>query len=389
MREPRIYLDHAATTPVRTEVREAMAPFLGDAFGNPSSLHAEGRAAREALETAREDVREALGARGFRLAFTGGGTEADNTALLGVLLASDGGQAPRAHLVTSAVEHPAVLRALPFLERLGYEATVAPVDGDGRLRPATVLSALRPETRLVSVIAGQNEVGTIEPIAEIGEAVRSRGIAFHTDAVQLLGKSALDLARLPVDLLTVSAHKVGGPKGVGALLVREGIPFEPLLRGGEQEGGLRAGTEGVAQAVGFARAVELAVEELPREAPRLAGLRDRLRMGIEKTIPDARINTPPKGVLPHILNATFTRVNGESLLKLLDELGVAVSTGSACNTGARKPSHVLEAMGRRPEEIRASIRFSLGRSTGEWEVDDAVRRLGRAVGQLRRIAPSN
>src|SRR5262245_31487510 len=180
MREPRIYLDHAATTPVRTEVRAAMAPFLGDAFGNPSSLHAEGRAAREALETAREDVREALGARDFRIAFTGGGTEADNAALLGVLLASGGGTGSRPHLVTSAVEHPAVLRALPLLERLGFSATVAPVDGEGRLRAAAVLSALRPETRLVSVIAGQNEVGTLEPIAEIGEVVRSRGIAFHT-----------------------------------------------------------------------------------------------------------------------------------------------------------------------------------------------------------------
>jgi cysteine desulfurase len=388
--EPRIYLDHAATTPLRDEVREAMAPYLAERYGNPSSLHAEGRAAREALEGARESLRRVLKGSSFRLVFTGGGTEADNAALLGTLLGStvslEGSAA--GHAVTSGVEHPAVLNGFTLAERLGFSLSVVEVDGDGRVDPAAVERALCPGTRLVSVMAANNEVGTLQPILEIGSLCRARSIPFHTDAVQLLGKGVLDLSELPVDLVTLSAHKVQGPKGVGALLVREGLPFAPILRGGGQESGLRAGTEPVAQAVGFARAVELAEAERPAEAPRLASLRERLRRGIEMTIAGARINTPRKGVLPGILNVSFDGVNGESLLKLLDHLQVAVSTGSACNTGAKKPSHVLQAMGRSAREVRGSIRFSLGRDTGELSIDAALRRLGRAVGELRRISPA-
>jgi cysteine desulfurase len=265
---------------------------------------------------------------------------------------------------------------------------VVAVDADGRVDPGAVERALRPDTRLISVMAANNEVGTLQPVAEIGALARSRGIAFHSDCIQLLGKGPLALDELPLDLVALSAHKVHGPQGAGALLVREGLPFEPMLRGGPQEDGLRAGTEAVAQAVGFARAVELAEEERPAEVERLRALRDRLRRGIEVTIPGVRFNTPLKGSLPHILSASFEGVNGESLLLALDRLEVAVSTGSACNVGKEKPSHVLEAMGRSPREVRGSIRFSLGRSTGEWETDAALRRLGQAVGALRRLAPT-
>jgi cysteine desulfurase len=382
MAEPRIYLDHAATTPIRPEVEEAMAPFFSERFGNPSSLHAEGRAAREALEGARESIRAALGARGFRLAFTGGGTEADNASILGVLLAGEGG----GHAVTSRVEHSAVLNAMELARRLGWRTTTVEVDRKGRIDPRAVEEALRPDTRLISIMAANNEVGVIEPIAEIGDLARARDISLHTDAVQLVGKAPCDLDSLPVDLVSLSAHKVYGPKGVGALLVREGVEIDPLLRGGPQEDGLRAGTQAVAGAVGFARAVELAVAEEPRERPRLLALRERLRRGLEVTVPDLRFNTPEEGALPGILNVSFSGVNGEALLERLDRLSVSVSTGSACNAAARKSSHVLEAMGLSPEEVRGSIRFSLGRSTGEWEIDAAIRRVVRAVGDLRRIA---
>jgi cysteine desulfurase len=382
MAEPRIYLDHAATTPIRPEVEEAMAPFFSERFGNPSSLHAEGRAAREALEGARESIRAALGARGFRLAFTGGGTEADNASILGVLLAGEGG----GHAVTSRVEHSAVLNAMELARRLGWRTTTVEVDRKGRIDPRAVEEALRPDTRLISIMAANNEVGVIEPIAEIGDLARARDISLHTDAVQLVGKAPCDLDSLPVDLVSLSAHKVYGPKGVGALLVREGVEIDPLLRGGPQEDGLRAGTQAVAGAVGFARAVELAVAEEPRERPRLLALRERLRRGLEVTVPDLRFNTPEEGALPGILNVSFSGVNGEALLERLDRLSVSVSTGSACNAAARKSSHVLEAMGLTPEEVRGSIRFSLGRATGEWEIDAAIRRVVRAVGDLRRIA---
>jgi len=382
MEERRIYLDHAATTPVRPEVEEAMAPFASERFGNPSSLHAEGRAALEALEAARESIRTALGARGFRLAFTGGGTEADNAAILGVLLAGEGG----GHAVTSRVEHSAVLNAMELVRRLGWRSTTVEVDGGGRIDPRAVEEGLRPDTRLISIMAANNEVGTLQPLREIGEIARARDIPLHTDAIQLVGKAPCALDSLPVDLVSLSAHKVYGPKGVGALLVREEVEIDPLLRGGAQESGLRAGTQSVAGAVGFARAVELAVAEEPGEGRRLLAIRQRLRRGLEATVGDLRFNTPEEGALPGTLNVSFRGVNGEALLERLDRLGVSVSTGSACNTAARKPSHVLEAMGLSPEEVRGSIRFSLGRSTGEEEIDAAIRRVGRAVGDLRRIA---
>ncbi len=385
----RIYLDHAATTPVRPEVRAAMAPYLGDRFGNPSSLHGEGRAAREALESARDAMRSALGARDCRVVFTGGGTESDNAAILGTLLArlAEGASPAELHVVASAVEHAAVLGALEVANRWGVSHTLVAVDGEGRVDPSDVLAALRPGTALVSVMAVNNETGTIEPIRQIGDRVRARGVTFHTDAIQLLGKGAVDIADLPADIVTLSAHKICGPKGVGALVVRDGVALEGLVRGGAQERGLRGGTESVAGAVGFAEATRLAVEELAVEAPRLDAMRRRLRDSILRSIDETRCNTPDDGAAPHILSVAFDGVEGESLLRRLDDLGVAVSTGSACNVGARKPSHVLAAMGFEPARIRGTLRFSLGRTTREEEVGEVTARVEDAVRRLRSIAP--
>ncbi len=392
MLSKRFYLDHAASAPLRSEVQEAMEASRAACGGNPSSLHAEGRAAREALEAARDAIARALNARGFRVVFTSGGTEADNAAVLGTLLAA-AEEAPRAgggalHAVASAVEHPAVLNGLFWGRRMGFESTLVGVDAEGRVDPHDVESALRPSTRLISVMTANNEVGTIQPIAEIGEIARRRGIALHTDAVQALGQLPLDLAEMPADIVTFSAHKIHGPIGVGALCVREGTRFEGLQKGGAQENGLRAGTEAVALAVGMARAVELAHAEREGEAARLAALRERLWQGIRDIACKARRNTPARGVLPHILNVSFAGANGESLLKALDRLGVAVSTGSACNTGSQKPSHVLEAMGRSEEAVRGSIRFSLGRENDEPAIDGALSAIEEALDKLGRIAGS-
>ncbi len=389
----RIYVDHAATTPVREEVADAMLPFLGERFGNPSSLHAEGVEAREAVEAAREAIRKASGASLFDLVFCAGGTEADNTALAGVLLAERGkareeSRRPRLHVVTSAVEHSAVLHAIPFLEELGASVTVVGVDGEGRVDPRAVEAALRSDTRVVSVMAANNETGTLEPIAEIGRLTRARGVVMHADAVQLLGKAPLRLDALPVDLVSVSSHKIHGPKGVAGLFVRKGTPLESLLRGGSQEGGLRAGTENVAAAVGFALAVELAEAEREDLMPRLERLRDLLRREIPRRFPDALVNTPASGALATILNVSFPWIEGESLVRLLDAHGVAASTGSACNVGAKKPSHVLAAMGRSDREVRGSLRLSLGRGNSEAELDSILYALERAVRQLEGIAPA-
>jgi cysteine desulfurase len=380
----RVYLDHAATTPIRDEVLEAMRRAHAEYSGNPSSLHGEGKRAREALEGARGKIREALAARGFHLHFTSGGTEADNLAVLGAVLAARG---RRPHVIASAVEHAAVLATAPVVERLGGELTLVPVDRDGRVSPAAVEAALRSETVLVSVMAANNEVGTLEPVAEIGRLARSRGVLFHTDAVQLLGKVSLASGDVPADLVTISSHKIGGPKGIAGLFVREGVRIEGLIRGGEQEDGLRAGTENVAAAVGFAGAVTAACAELGDLVGQLEPLRDRLRAGIAARFPSAAFNTPECGALPTILGVSFPGVEGEALVGLLDWHGVAASTGSACNAGARKASHVLRAMGRSDAEIRGSVRFSFGRSNRAEDIPRVLEALGRSVGQLERIAP--
>lgn len=388
----RIYLDHAATTPVRAEVREAMAPFLAARFGNASSLHAEGRDARDALEEARAGIVGTTRAGAFDFVFVGSGTEADNSALVGAVLAhldASGAQGRGGfHLVTGAMEHPAVLEARGLVEALGGEVTTVPVGHDGRVDPAVVESALRDDTRLISIMAVNNETGAIQDYETIGELARERGILFHTDAVQLCGKLPLELDRLPVDLVSISGHKIGGPKGVAGLFVRRGAPWRAYLRGGSQEGGLRAGTENVAAAAGMACAVRLAEKERPGEMSRLASLRDGIRQGLLERLPGLRINGPPDHGVATILSVSFPGVEGESLVKLLDALGVAVSTGSACSIGARKPSHVLKAMGLTERQIRGSIRFSLGRQNREEDLEPILDRVTEAVERLRRLAPA-
>jgi cysteine desulfurase len=378
-----IYLDHAATTPLRPEARAAMEPFLDGTFGNPSSIHAAGQAARRALDAARDTIARALGARGEEIVFTSGGTEADNLALSGVFLAE---RSRRPHLVTAATEHHAVLDTCRFLESLGAEVTYLPVDGRGRVDPADVRRALRPETCLVSIMAANNEIGTLAPIAEIAAITRAAGVPFHTDAVQSVGSLPIDVETLDVDLLSLSAHKFGGSKGVGALYVRRGTRLEPLLHGGGQERERRAGTENVAGIAGMARALELAAAEMAAEIPRLAALRDRLLAGLRATVGDLDLNGPEEDRLPNNLNVAFRGIESEVMLLNLDLEGVAASAGSACTAGSLDPSHVLTALGHPPDRVNSSIRFSLGRATTEAEIDETVAIVARIAQRIRRSA---
>jgi len=393
-----IYLDHAATTPVRPEVVEAMAPFYAETFANPSSLHLPGQKARRALEEARETVASCLGAGPDEIVFTSGGTESDNLALRGALSG-----AGRKRLITSSVEHSAVLNCCRALEAEGVETIYLPVDGGGAVKMETLEESLasRLETGrkvdLVSVMLGNNETGALQPVKEIAAALRGKGIPLHTDAVQAFGKMEVAVDALGVDLLSISAHKFNGPKGVGALYIRRGTQLSPVLLGGRQERALRAGTENVPAIVGLAKAMELARSELPDSAARLAALRDRLERGILDRLPGARLNgdaapsghgTPavPGRRLPHILNIAFEGVEGDALLLALDVRGIAASTGSACNAGSLEGSHVLKAMGVEPALARGSIRFSLGRGNTDEEMDRTADALCEIVPQLRRAA---
>jgi cysteine desulfurase len=376
-----IYLDHAATTPLRPEAREAMEPFLGGVYGNPSSLHAVGQEARRALDDARDRVAAALGARAEEVVFTSGGTEADNMALVGRFLTE---RERRPHLVTVATEHHAVLDACRFLEGLGAEVTLLPVDGEGSVDPDDVRRALTSRTGLVSVMHANNEIGTVSPLAEIAAITREAGVPLHTDAVQTVGALPLDLATLGVDLLSLSAHKFYGPKGAGALLVRRGTRLQPLQQGGGQERGRRAGTENLAGIVGMARALELALAEREAEAARQAALRDRLIGGIRAVVPDVLLNGHPTRRLPNNANLAFPGLEAEVLLLNLDLEGVAASAGSACTAGSLEPSHVVQALGRPPEIVRGSLRLTLGQGTTAEEIDIVIDRLGGIVSRLRR-----
>jgi cysteine desulfurase len=333
-----IYLDHAATTPLHPEARRAMEPLLAGAYGNPSSLHAAGQEARRALDEARDRIAAALGVRADEMTFTSGGTEADNLALTGVFLAE---RARRPHLVTVATEHHAVLDTCRFLETLGAEITILPVDGDGRVDPDEVRRALGTRTALVSVMHANNEIGTVAPLAEIAAITRAAGVPLHTDAVQTAGTFPLDVGGLGVDLLSLSAHKFYGPKGIGALVVRRGVGLKPLLYGGSQERGRRAGTQNVAGIVGMARALDVALADREREAARQAALRDRLIGGVLASVPGAMLNGHPTRRLPNNVNLAFTGVDAEMLLVNLDLAGICASAGSACTAGSLEPSHVL------------------------------------------------
>jgi cysteine desulfurase len=382
---PRIYFDNAATSPIDPRVLEAMQPCLQQGWGNPSSLYAEGRQAREAVDRARAQVAALVGAEPDEIVFTSGGTEADNLALAGVMLAGEPGAS---HLVTSAIEHPAILACCRQLERWGVEVTRLPVDGEGLLDPADLAAALRPETRLVSIMAANNVVGTIQPIAELAQIAHRHGALMHTDAVQAAGKVAFDVRTQPIDLLSISGHKLHGPKGVGALFVRKGIELWPLLPGGGQEQGRRSGTENVAGIVGLGRAAELAVAERSAEAARLVQIRDHLLEGIMARIAQAYLIGSRWRRLPGHLCLGFDGLEGEAikLLLELDEQGIAVSSGSACSAiHAGQPSHVLEAMGLDPLRARGSLRISLGRFNTIQEADRLLDVLPRAVASLRPI----
>lgn len=379
----RVYLDHNATTPVAPEVLEAMLPYFSQRFGNASSVHSFGREAKRALEDARETVAEAIGARASEIIFVGSGTEADNTALKGVAWAlRDRGR----HIVTSRVEHKAVLETCHFLERQGFEVTYVPVDRYGMVHPEAVREALRDDTILVSVMHANNEVGTVNPIAEIGALCRERGVLFHTDAVQSFCKLPFHVDELNVDLASFSGHKIYGPKGVGVLYARRGVRFEPLLHGGEHERNRRASTVNVAGAVGFARAVELAAGRLEQEVAHLTELRDRLWEGIRQRVEDVHLNGHPEKRLPGTLNVSFGGIEGESLLLSLDMKGVAASAGSACTSGSLSPSHVLDAMGVPLELARAAVRFSLGAGNTREDVDYTLEILPEIVQRLRALS---
>jgi len=377
-----IYLDHAATTPLRPEVLSAMLPYLTDHFGNPSSIHGEGRRARQGLDEARETIAGILGTKPREVVFTSGGSESDNLALKGAAWAAS---ARGRHIVTSSIEHKAVMHTCAVLERSGFSVTYLPVDRYGRVDPADVDAAITDHTTVVSIMYASNEVGTLQPIAEIGAICRQRRVVFHTDAVQAGGMLPLDVDALGVDLLSLSAHKVYGPKGVGALFVRQGTSLVPQMQGGAQERQRRAGTENVAGIVGFARALELAQGDRPArdaENARLAGLRDRLATGIT-AIDGVELSGHPTERLANSASFLVAAVEGGDLVAGLDLEGVAASTGSACTTGSTEPSHVLLAMGISAERAHGSLRMTAGRDTSVGDADRAVEAVRTVVARLR------
>jgi cysteine desulfurase len=375
----RIYADHAATTPVRNEVIAAMLPYLGTFGFNPSSLHAEGRASRGALDAARAAVAGLLGAKPREIVFTGGGSEADTLAIVGGARAA---RARGAHVVTTAVEHHAVLHATDVLRDEGFEVTVLPVDSAGRVDPAAFEAALRPDTVIASVMLANNELGTLQPIETLARIARSHGVLFHSDAVQAPGRVPLDVGALGVDLLSLSAHKFYGPKGVGALYVRAGTALAPLIVGGGQEHGLRAGTENVAGIVGFAHAFGLASAELPVESVRLRELRDRFEAGCAE-IPGVRINAREADRLPNVSSIAFADIDAATFLVRLDLEGVAASAGSACAAGSTEPSHVLAALDVPGWARFGTLRFSFGKLTGEQDVERLLAVLPGIVSSVR------
>lgn len=375
-----VYLDHAATTPVHPDVREAMLPFLGSEFGNPSSIHRFGRDVRAAIDEARDAVATGLNTEAKRIVFTSGGTEADNLAVIGAAVANrDKGQ----HVITTAVEHHAVLEACHYLEEIGFNLTYVPVDETGLVHVQTIQEAITDETTLISVMFGNNEVGTVQPIAEIGRLAREHGIILHTDAVQAFGVVPIDVSALPVDLLSVSAHKINGPKGVGALYVRQDVPFTPRLFGGSQERKRRPGTENVPGIVGFGKAVEIVQNELGDKGKTLFKLRQAMVDVWEASGIEFVINGNTHACLPHILNVSFIGVDTESMLMNLDLEGVACSSGSACTAGSLEVSHVLKAM-QLPEDVTASaVRFSFGLGNTVEEVQSAAETAVKIAKRLR------
>ena len=382
MRE--VYADHAATTPVAPEVVAAMAPFLAERFGNASSVHGRGQAAREAIEDARARVADLIGATPEEIVFMASGSEANNLALKGLL---QGATPERRRLVVSAIEHPSVLETARHLESRGFTLTIVPVGSDGIVEPERVQAVLGPDVALVSVMWVNNETGTIQPVAEIGRLARAAGARFHCDAVQAAGKLPIDVQAAGADLLSLAAHKLYGPPGAAALYVRRRTRLIPLVHGGHQERSRRAGTENLAALVGFGLAATRTAERLGSDEPRLlAALGERLLEGLVRAIPDTRLNGDPARRLATLVNLRFAGVDGEAALHELDQVGVTVSTGSACSAAAPGPSHVLTAMGLRPEDAHASVRFSLGTGSSTPDVERILEVTPPVIGRLRALA---
>ncbi|WXG40922.1 MAG: cysteine desulfurase NifS [Candidatus Freyarchaeum deiterrae] len=377
----RIYMDHAATTYVDPRVVQAMLPYFTEIFGNASSLHFFGREAKEALENSREVVAKALGASPDEVYFTSGGTESDNTAIKGVMYANRN----KNHVITSIIEHHAVLETCNYLQEQGFEATYLPVDKQGFVSLNHLEDSITDKTGLVTVMHANNEIGTIEPIKEIGKITKENDIYLHTDAVQSFGKIPTNVDDLNVDLLSISGHKIYGPKGVGVLYIREGVKIEPVQHGGGHERGMRSGTENVPGIVGLAKAVEIFQAEMKKESERLNGLRDKLIKGVSE-IDDSWLNGHPTKRLPNNANFSFGRLEGESLILRLDAKGIAASTGSACSSGSESPSHVLTAIGLTPEQANGSLRLTLGKRNTQEDVDYVLEVLPETISDLRKLS---
>jgi cysteine desulfurase len=380
----RVYMDHNATTPVDPAVLDAMLPFLSADYGNAASIHSFGQKARAAVESARDSVAALLGARPQEIIFTSGGTESDNHAIFGIVGAATG----PAHIITTAIEHEAVLNTCQALEKSGLAITYLPVDSAGLVDPEAVRRALRPETVLITVMHANNELGTIQPLEEIGKIAEQAGVYFHTDAVQSVGKIPVHVEQLGVDLLSLSGHKFYAPKGVGALYIRSGTRLRQLLYGGHHQRGFRPGTENVPGIAGLGKAADIAKKSLAETASHVEALRNRLERGLIERVPQARVNAAAAPRTPNTANILFPGLEGEALVIALDLKGLACSTGAACSSGAVEPSHVLTAIGLPPEEARASLRFSLGRHTTEADIEFALEIVPAAVAQLRELSPT-
>ena len=380
----KVYLDNAATTALSPRVLEAMLPYFTQYYGNPSSVHAFGREAKQGLDKARDQVAKALHCDPSEVIFTGCGTESDNTVLLGG--AQRYGNKGK-HIITTNVEHHAILHTCEYLEKQGYSVTYLPVDQDGLVTAEQVAAAIRPDTILVSIMFANNEVGTIMPIQEIGAVCKEKGVLFHTDAVQAVGHIPVDVQAMHIDMLSLSAHKFHGPKGVGALYCRKGIRLPSYIMGGAQERGRRAGTENVAGIVGLGAAIELATEQLEENRAKMTALRDRLMTGIQARISEVKLNGHPTNRLPNNVNFSFKYIEGESILLMLDMNGIAASSGSACTSGSLDPSHVLLALGLPHEIAHGSVRLTLGDETTEEDIDYTIDVLEKTVARLRAMSP--
>jgi len=377
-----IYLDNAASTPVHEKVIDEMIPYFKEQYGNPSSIHKYGRLAQMAIQNARKRIASLINADNIEILLTSGGTESNNTVFYGITHQNKG-----KHIITSSIEHDAILEPCKHLEAEGFQITYLPVDRHGLVNPEDVEKEISSDTCLISIMFANNEVGTIQPIKEIGEIANEKKVTFHTDAVQAVGKMPIDVKELKIDLLSMSSHKINGPKGVGVLYIRKGVKIDPLILGGGQENGLRSGTENVASIVGFGKACQLAKDNMSQNQEQIRKLGRKLVFEILKEIPHTTLNGHPEKRIPNNIHFTFLGVNGEDLIIKLDENGIAASTGSACSVRVQKASHVLKAMGFSHEQISGSLRLTIGVSNTEQEIDETVQVLKKVVKELRTVSP--